>query len=347
MHSWYVFVLRASAVWLTVALGCFAPASSPTAQTPAVIYAVGGPDDDSLNENARLAVKRFSNATRVGVGEFWPESEEQINSVQEQAVSVGFSPVIVIGNSQAAALRSVAAKYKDHRFTLVNGQVDLPNVRSVLFKEQESAFLVGMLAAEVSKSGTVGFVGGADSPIRQRVLCGFRLGVQFARPTASVLWGTIGANLSKKADLTGGYNLSDAQLSAGADVIFADTGKSGLGAMQAVKSRRRLGIGSEDMNFFDPETTLTLVSKNIKYSVFQALASSLQGNWRGGVHELGLAEDGVDWAPDDVELKLIAPELRAKIIARRSDIIGGRYSVHDFLIDKACPSRGPLSRLQP
>src|SRR6185369_15364942 len=98
----------------------------------------------------------------------------------------GQDPIIAVGFSQAEALKKVAKEFPNIHFTIIDMMVDLPNVQSVLFKEHEGSFLVGVLAALASKSGKIGFVGGMDIPLIRKFECGYAQGVKYARADAQV-----------------------------------------------------------------------------------------------------------------------------------------------------------------
>ena len=163
------------------------PAHAQFANKPALIYSTGGRADKSFNEAAANGARRFMRAMNATVTDFEPANEADFEIGQRAAAQNGYDPIVVIGFPQAAALAKVAKEFPNSRFTIVDAFVDLPNVRSVLFREQESTFLVGMAAALSTKSGKVGFIGGMDSPLMRRFQCGYEQGVRYAKPGVEVI----------------------------------------------------------------------------------------------------------------------------------------------------------------
>src|SRR5271168_2422130 len=158
---------------LLAACALAAPALAQAPIKPAVIYSTGGKFDKSFNEGVSMGAEKFKKETGVAVAEFEPNNETQFEQAQRRFAQRGQDPIIAVGFSQAVALEKVAKEFPNVRFTIIDSVVDLPNVQSVVFKEHEGSFLVGMLAALSSKSGKVGFVGGMDIPLIRRFQCGY------------------------------------------------------------------------------------------------------------------------------------------------------------------------------
>src|SRR5437588_11000594 len=161
-----------------VAMGGLAQAQ--TAIKPAIVYANGGKFDKSFNEGVSNGAKKFSDETKIAVVDFEPANETQFEQAQRRFAQRGQDPIIAVGFSQAVALEKGAKEFPNIHFTIIDMMVDLPNVQSVLFKEQEGSFLVGVLAALASKSGKVGFVGGMDIPLIRRFQCVYERGAKSA-----------------------------------------------------------------------------------------------------------------------------------------------------------------------
>lgn len=313
------------------------PAAAQYATRPAIVYGTGGKADKSFNEAANLGVRRYARAMGVDVAEFEPADDALFEMAQRQYAAGGYDPIVVIGFPQAAALARVAKEFPRSRFTIIDAKVDLPNVRSVLFREQESSYLVGMAAALASKSGKVGFVGGMDSPLMRRFLCGYEQGARAARAGVEVIGDMAGTTPAAWNDPAAGTRLAQAQFARGVDVIYAAAGTTGLAVLQAAQARGKLAIGSANKGFSDPGTLLTSTAKRVDAAVFQALISVAQGRWRSGEFTVGLAEGALDWAPEDYNKKLITKDMWDRIDAARAAIVSGRIRVHDFAATNSCP----------
>jgi basic membrane protein A len=210
--------------------------------------------------------------------------------------------------------------------------VQAPNVQSFVFREHEGAFLVGIMAAMASKSGTVGFVGGMDIPLVRKFLCGYEQGAHHAVPAIKTVSAMTGSTPAAWTDPARGAELAKAQMAQGADVVFAAAGTTGLGVMQAVKDGAKLSIGVDsNQNHLHPGSVLTSLVKRVDLAV-QSAFNSIQP----GVTALGLKEGGLDVALDEHNAALVTPAMRSRVEAARADIIAGRLKVVDFTVANAC-----------
>lgn len=133
---------------------------------PAVIYDTAGKFDKSFNEAVfRGGVEAYKKEKNITVKEFEPQNEAQREQGLRRLASRGFSPIVAVGFNFSSSVEKVATEFPDIKFTIIDSVVDKPNVQSVVFKEHEGSFLVGALAAQASKTGKVGFVGGMDIPL--------------------------------------------------------------------------------------------------------------------------------------------------------------------------------------
>jgi basic membrane protein A and related proteins len=242
-----------------------------------------------------------------------------------------------VGFAQADAVQKVAAEFPKTRFTVIDGIVKLPNVQSVLFKEHEGSFLVGMLAAMASKTGKVGFVGGMDIPLIRRFECGYAQGAKYANPQIEVLQNMTGTTPSAWNDPGRGGELAKAQFDRGVDVIYAAAGNTGLGVYQAATDAHKFAIGVDsNQNYLHPGVMLTSMVKRVDLAAYNSLMTAKNDAWQGGITVLGLKEGGIDWALDQYNEKLISPAMKAKVDQAKADIIGGKIVVYDYMEHNDC-----------
>ena len=194
---------------------------------PAVIFDMGGKFDKSFNEGVWAGVKKFTEETGIEVMEFEVTNEAQREQALRRMAQRGANPVLGIGFAQAPAIEKVAKEFPDTNFAIIDMVVDLPNVRSIVFKEQEGSFLVGAMAAMASESGKVGFVGGMDIPLIRRFACGYEQGAKFANPDAEVIQNMTGSTPAAWNDPGRGGELAKSQFERGVDVIYAAAGGTG------------------------------------------------------------------------------------------------------------------------
>src|SRR5215468_3193148 len=280
------------------ALGAVAYAQTATIK-PAIVYANGGKFDKSFNEGVSNGAKKFSDETKIAVVDFEPANETQFEQAQRRFAQRGQDPIIAVGFSQAVALEKVAKEFPNIHFTIIDSVVDLPNVQSVLFKEHEGSFLVGVLAALASKSGKIGFVGGMDIPLIRRFQCGFEQGIKYANPKAELIANMTGTTPTAWNDPGRGAELAKGQFDRGVDVVYAAAGSTGIGVLQAAKDRGKLSIGVDsNQNHLHPGSVLTSMLKRVDLAAYNSFKGAQTGNWKGGTQVLGLKEGGVDWALD-------------------------------------------------
>ena len=328
--------------WTRSALGAITAAGiAGVAQAadikPAVVFDMGGKFDKSFNEGVNNGVERFKTESKLSVAEFEVTNETQFEQAHRRFAQRGQDPILGVGFTQANAVEKVAKEFPKIRFTVIDGVVKLPNVQSVLFKEHEGSFLVGVAAALASKSGKVGFVGGMDIPLIRRFACGYEQGVKYANPKAELLQNMTGTTPAAWNDPGRGGELAKGQFERGADVIYAAAGATGIGVYQAAKDRGKLAIGVDsNQNHLHPGTMLTSMVKRVDIVAYDTFKLAMGGTWTPGVTVLGLKDGGVDWALDKNNASLITPEMKAKIEQAKADIIGGKITVHDYMSNNTC-----------
>jgi basic membrane protein A and related proteins len=244
---------------------------------------------------------------------------------------------VMPGFSWATALEKVATDFPDTKFVIIDGSVDKPNVRSVIFKENEGSYVVGVLAGMASKSKKVGFVGGMDIPLIRKFGCGYVGGAKAAGAT-DVIQNMTGDTPAAWNDPTKGGEITKAQIDQGADVVYAAAGGTGVGVLQAAADAGKLGIGVDsNQNYLQPGHVLTSMMKRVDVAVYNAFQDTKDDKFTGGLNMLGLKEGGVDYAMDDNNKDLVTPEMKAAAEKAKADIIAGTIKVHDYTEDNACP----------
>ena len=300
--------------------------------TPALVFDVGGKLDKSYNEAAYRGAERYKAESGIGYLEFEITGPAMREEALREMVRRGAHAVVAVGFAQGAAVEVVAKEFPDIKFTLIDGVVELPNVRCVVFKEHEGSFLVGMAAAMASRSGKVGFIGGLDSPLIRRFALGYVEGARYVNPGIEVYQDMTGTTPAAWDDPTRGGELARGQFARGVDVVYAAAGGTGLGVYQAAEDAGKLAIGVDsNQNHLHPGTMLTSMVKRVDAAVYEAFKSARDGAWRGDTQVLGLAEGGVGWAVDEHNRGLIPAEMEAAVERAREDIIARRIVVSDYM----------------
>jgi basic membrane protein A len=309
---------------------------------PAIVYDLGGKFDKSFNEGAFRAIERFKSQTGVVSREFEIQNDAQREQAFRRFARDGQTPIVAVGFSHATALEKVAKDFPNTQFAIVDTVVNQSNVESIVFREQEGSYVVGILAAMASKTGKIGFVGGMDIPLIRRFACGYVQGARDANARIEVLENMTGTTGAAWSDPVKGGELARAQVARGADVILQAAGGTGLGVLRAAAEAGVLGIGTDaNQNGLHPGKVLTSMLKRVDSAVLRTYAASRDGTWKGGVTSLGLAEEGIGWALDEHNNSLITPAMKDAADRAVAGIISGQIKVHDFTADGKCPF--PLS----
>jgi basic membrane protein A len=315
-----------------MAFTVLATASVAALAQPAVIYDMGGKFDKSFNQAAFNGAEKWKKETGKTYLEFEISNPTQREQAMRRMAERGANPIVGIGFSQGSSLEKVAKEFPKLQFAIIDSVVPLPNVQSIVFKEHEGSFLVGMMAAMASKSGKVGFVGGMDIPLIRKFQCGFEQGAKFANPKAEVVANMTGTTPTAWNDPARGGELAKAQFASGVDVIFAAAGGTGLGVYQAAKDNGKLAIGVDsNQNHIHPGTMLTSMVKRVDVAVYEAFKGV-----KPGTSALGLKEGGVDVALDEHNAKLVTADMKKRVDTARADIISGKIKVIDFMVNGAC-----------
>ncbi len=303
----------------------------------AVVFDIGGKFDKSFNEGVYNGAEKFKAETKQTYADFEVTNETQFEQAHRRFAQRGQDPIVAVGFNQANPVEKVAKEFPKVRFTLIDGVVKLPNVQSVLFKEHEGSFLVGMLAAMASKTGKIGFIGGMDIPLIRKFACGYEQGIKYANKNAELIQNMTGTTPAAWNDPARGGELAKSQFARGVDVIYAAAGGTGTGVLQAAKDNAKLAIGVDsNQNHLHPGTMLTSMVKRVDLATYNSFKTAMDGKWEAGMTILGLKEGGVDWALDQHNEKLITAEMKAKVDQAKADIISGKLKVHDYMSDNKC-----------
>jgi basic membrane protein A len=305
---------------------------------PAVVYDLGGKFDKSFNEGVHTGAEKFKKDTGTDYRDFEPQNDAQREQALRRFARDGFSPIVAVGFSQETALKKVAEEFPKTQFAIIDSVVEKPNVQSIVFKEHEGSFLVGLLAAQASKTNKVGFVGGMDIPLIRKFACGYLQGVKYAKKDAEVFQNMTGTTGAAWNDPVKGGELAKSQIDRGADVIYHAAGGTGVGVMRAAADAGKLGIGVDsNQNGMHPGKILTSMVKRVDVATYNAFDQARKGTFKAGVSNLGLAEDGVAWALDDNNKSLITADMKTAADKAAADIKSGSIKVHDYMSDSKCP----------
>ena len=304
---------------------------------PAIIFDLGGKFDKSFNEAAFNGAQRWAKETGGTFKELEMQSEAQREQALRRLAEAGANPVVMTGFAFGDVLAKVAPDFPNTKFAIIDMVVDQPNVKSVVFTEEQGSYLAGIMAAMASKSGTVGFIGGMDIPLIHKFACGYAQGVKATKPDAKIIQNYTGTTPAAWNDPVKGGELTKAQKSQGADVVYAAAGATGIGVLQAAADEGILSIGVDsNQNYLHPGSVLTSMVKRVDNAVYEAFKEG--ADLKPGVNVMDLKAGGVDVAMDDNNAKLVTPEMKAAVDAAAEKIKSGELKIHDYSTDNTCPA---------
>ena len=304
---------------------------------PAIIFDLGGKFDKSFNEAAFNGAEKWAKETGGTYKELEMQSEAQREQALRSLAEDGANPIIMTGFAFGDVLNTVAPDFPDTKFGIIDMVVEQPNVKSVVFTEDQGSYLVGMMAGLASKTNTVGFIGGMDIPLIRRFGCGYAQGVKAVKPDATVILNMTGTTPAAWNDPVKGAELAKAQKSQGADVIYAAAGGTGVGVLQTAADEGILSIGVDsNQNYMHPGKVLTSMLKRVDNAVYEAFKEGEA--LAPGINVMDLKAGGVGYAMDENNAALVTPEMTAAVDAAAEKIKSGELVVHDYMSDNTCPA---------
>ncbi|MDQ3666506.1 MAG: BMP family ABC transporter substrate-binding protein [Acidobacteriota bacterium] len=317
-----------------------------------IVFDIGGKDDRSFNAAAWAGAScaetgKWPDGTSCGkpalgivLRDIEPGNPTSIEPAMRVFAERGYDLIIGIGFAQTPIIELVAKDYPNIRFAIVDGVSNLPNVASLVFKEHEGSYLVGMLAARTTKTGTIGFLGGMDIGLIHRFKEGYEEGARAVNPNIRVIPNYVGVTDAAWNNPGKGKEIALAQIGKGADVIFTAAGNSGLGAFDAVEQQGMqngrathfvIGVDS-NQNMVKPGFVLTSMVKRVDNAVYEIVKDVLNGEFKAGFHVYGLDKDGVAYALDEHNQELIPEEAIKQAEEARQKIIKGEIKVTDAMM---------------
>ncbi len=312
-----------------------------------IVFDIGGKNDRSFNAAAWEGVKRAEKELNICLYDVEPGNPTSIEPAMRAFAERDFDLVVGVGFAQGPIMQKVANDYPDIKFAIIDGVIfekdgktPKANVASLVFREHEGSFLVGMIAASRSRSGVLGFVGGMDIPLIHRFATGYLEGAKYVNPNIRVLTNYVGVTDAAWNNPGKGKELALNQIENGADVLFTAAGNSGLGAFDAVEQYGRdesgvarkfvIGVDS-NQNGVKPGFVLTSMVKRVDNAVFDVVQEVLEKRFVGGFHVFGLDKDGVAYAMDEFNTPLIPADVLQKVEQAKVKIVAGEIKVTDAM----------------
>ncbi|MBC2855956.1 MAG: BMP family ABC transporter substrate-binding protein [Cetobacterium sp.] len=294
-----------------------------------IVLSTGGLGDKSFNDSAYRGLEKAKKDLGIEFKYVEPASPAEDEEFLREYAEADYDLIIATGFQMTESAKAVAADYPNSKFAIIDDVIDLPNVKSLTFKEEEGSFLVGALAAMMSKTGTIGFVGGVENPLIKKFEIGYEDGAKYVNPAIKVLSVyTTGPNPFN--DPVRGKENAISEINQGADVVYHAAGGTGMGVIDAAKEKGVYAIGVDsNQDGVAPGTVLTSMIKNVDVAVFDTVKAVKDGEFKTGVTIYGVAENGVgvtdlEFTKDKIgaekitKLKEIADKIKNKEIIVKS-----------------------------
>ncbi len=287
-----------------------------------MLLAKGGLGDRSFNDSAYAGLQEAQRqfGIRFETADF--ASDENNLETLRNFARQEYDLIIGVGYDNANYIETVAAEFPDCNFAIIDVTAKGENVASIVYREQEGDFLMGVLAAMLTESKTVGFIGGVDIEIIRRIESGFKQGIAYKDSSIKVVSDMAGTF----ADPEVGKSLALAQYEVGVDVIYNGAGRTGLGIIEAAKEAGKLTIGtSGDQRYLAPGNVVGNRPKRVDTAVLTLVHEVLNDQFTSGTRSLGLKERGLSLGPFDENI--VTDAMLEQLENLKQQIIAGEIMV--------------------
>ncbi|MBD5636081.1 MAG: BMP family ABC transporter substrate-binding protein [Candidatus Eremiobacteraeota bacterium] len=313
--------------------GCSKPAmttaegtsAAPGGKTPlklAMVTDVGGLGDKSFNDSAYAGLQKAKTRLGADVQVLQSKSAADYQPNLTVLADEDYDEIFAVGFLMSKDLEQVARTYPRRHFAIVDATSNEPNIASMTFREQDGSFLAGALAAMVSKTKTIGFLGGMDIPLLRKFEAGYIAGAHEVNPAVKVLVKYVGSF----EDVASGKELAGVMYDGGADIVYVAAGKSGLGAIDETRARSgvyAIGVDS-DQDALAPGKILTSMVKHVDVAVFKIAQEAQSLKIPAGNVEFGLSDGGVGLTDFAYTKNAIGKANIARLATIREAIVAGR-----------------------
>jgi basic membrane protein A len=313
------------AIFALLVAGCGHAAGKPAGPPPirlAMVTDIGGLGDKSFNDSAYRGLTDAKTRLGAEIEVLQSKSAADYQPNLTVLADEDYDEIFAIGFLMSEDLSQVAKTYPRRNFAIVDAVVDQPNVTSITFREQDGSFLAGALAAMMSKTKTIAFLGGIDIPLLRKFEAGFTAGAHEVDPHVNVLVKYVGSF----DDVASGKELAGVLFDQHADIVYAAAGKSGLGAFDQVRDRPNayvIGVDS-DQDSLVPGKVLTSMIKHVDVAIFRIAQDTRSQKIPSGAVELGIKDGAIGLSPFTYTKAAIGPARLAKLDTIRAAIVSGK-----------------------
>ncbi len=308
-----------------------APAEGGCELVGGIAFDTGGRGDGTFNDSAAVGGERATSELGIEVKELEATVDEDRKANLELLAGDGAGVIVGVGFMFTDPMGEIAAANPEVTFGIVDSVVEAPNVRSLVFAEEQGSFLVGAAAALKSESGVIGFIGGQEIDLIKKFEAGYTAGAKYINPDITVnvkYLGPAGDN-SAWGNVAGAKEIAAGWYAEGADIVYTAAGGSGAGTIEAAIEAGKWAIGVDSDQYLTAGSAdaqahiLTSMVKRVDVAVFETMKAACEGDTEGGIKVFDLSNDGVGYATsggyvDDIASQL--DEIKAKIVAGEIEV---------------------------
>jgi basic membrane protein A len=298
-------------------------------------YDIGGRGDKSYNDAAYAGLDRVKQNLNLEIKDIEATKGETDNDKIQRLdllAKSGYNPVVAVGFAYAGPLGKVAAKYPGTKFAIVDdASVKGDNVTNLLFAEEQGSYLVGAAAAQKSKVGRIGFIGGVDTPLIKKFEAGYVAGAKKIKPDikVDVKYISRGTDFSGFADPAKGKTIAEGEFDGGADIVYHAAGLSGVGLFQAAAAKKKFAIGVDSDQYQTAEADqkpyiITSMLKRVDTAVYDFVEQTGKGTVKSGPVIFDLKNEGIDYSKANTAA---ITDVQAKLDELKQEIIDGKITV--------------------
>jgi basic membrane protein A len=298
-----------------------------------LVFDVGGRGDKSFNDAAYEGINRAARELGVTIEILEPAGAEDREAAMRLFAARGFDIVFGVGFIFSTDINVVAQAFPKARFACIDYAPRMDgfvpkNVAGLIFREEEGSFLVGAVAALLSKTRAIGFIGGMDIPLIHKFEAGYRAGAKAIFPDMPVFVAYAGTTPEAFRDPVKGKALAISQITAGADVLYHASGTTGHGVFEACRDMGAKAIGVDGDQFDEmPGTVVTSMIKRGDVAVFDTIVSVTRGEFVGGLRSFGLREEGVGYVSEGAHGAGVPAEVKARVAELAAAIVRGEIKI--------------------
>jgi len=301
-----------------------------------LVFDVGGRGDKSFNDASFKGLEQAKEKLGIDFEYIEPPGEgaDREAALRQLASQPEIKLIFGVGFIFTNDMVEIAKEYPEKKFACIDfsytpGAVIPENLSGITFEEEKGSVLIGAIAALVSETQKIGFIGGMESPIIKKFERGYITGAKYMKPDIQIEIGYVGLTASAFKNPAKAKELALGQYNKGVDIIYQASGASGLGVFEAARVEKKYVIGTDQNQENEvPGYVVTSMIKAGDQSVFKTIEAVKNNEFVGGkMNVFGIKTSGTDYIYNENNKKFITEEIHQKVEALRQDVLSGNVKV--------------------